>query len=611
MWKDSETEIDFLNFDYLVNTITEVVRNDTLVPSTIGVYGDWGSGKSSLIQMSRKELEKEEGVVCISFNGWLFENYDDAKTAILGSVLDAIRKNRKLSKTAEKCFKGLMSSIDKFKLITTGLKVGVSILSGGIPASSLLSMESVVSTILATLGLKIESIDKDTLEKVKNSITDELDNSKLRENIREFQNEFENLLEETKIKRLVVFIDELDRCNPDTILNTLEAIRLFLFRGNVSFIIGADERQIQYAVKRKFSNIEGIDFDIGKEYLEKLIQYPIKIPRLDGREMELYISCLFFQKLLEAADFEKLVGGIKKKGKDNLYEFQLDFDKVKDILGNNCEIEPIKDCLAVAQQLSTVLTNGLYGNPRQCKRFLNSLSMRESMAKFKEITIKRNILAKFMMLEYFRPQLFKVFAKLYEESKLIKELEIIEERGISEGEILKEWDKDDWFDIWIKSSPSLHSAGDLRPYFYLTRDALINRVVSNANKLSPQAIEILNLLKSGTDIEINNALKKANDISDYEANEILKNMFNEFLSDSRGDASSFKAFIRWGVIKKSLFGETLSLLMSIPQSKIKLSFIPLFGEFGKSINQKLKIKNWLLEIISDNQIRKAIEDLEE
>ena len=88
-------------------------------------------------------------------------------------------------------------------------------------------------------------------------------------------------------------------------------------------------------------------------------------------------------------------------------------------------------------------------------------------------------------------------------------------------------------------------------------------------------------------------------------------MFNEFVSDSRGDASSFKAFIRWGVIKKSLFGETLSLLKSIPQSKIKLSFIPLFGEFGKSINQKSKIKNWLLEIVSDNQIKKAIEDLEE
>ena len=610
MWKDSETEIDFLNFDYLVNTIIEVINDDSLVPSAIGVYGDWGSGKSSLIHMSIKELKKIDGVVCISFNGWLFENYEDAKTAILGSVLDEIKRHRKFSKTAGKCFKGLMNSIDKFKLAKTGLKLGASFLSGGIPALSLLTMESVVSNILTTLGAKTESIDKDTLEKIKKSITEELDNTKLRENIREFQNQFENLLKETKIKRLVVFVDELDRCNPDTILNTLEAIRLFLFRGNVSFIIGADERQIQYAVKRKFLNIEGIDFDIGKEYLEKLIQYPIKIPRLDGREMELYISCLFLQKLLEPSSFVNLVEGIKGKINIDLYGFQLNFDIVKDILHDNIEVESIKDSLAVAQQLSTVLTNGLYGNPRQCKRFLNSLSMRENMAKFKEITIKRNVLAKIMMLEYFRPQLFKKLASLYDENNLNKELEVIEGKGIGSGESLKEWEDDKWVDNWLKSSPSLHAVNDLRPYFYLTRDALLNRVVSSANKLSPQALEILNLLKSGTDLQINDALKKADEISDHEANEILTNTFNELLSDSRGDASSFKAFLRWGTIRKNLYGEAFSLLKNIPQNRIKLSFVPLLGEFGEKTNQKTILVNWLKSMKFDSQMFKAIEDME-
>jgi predicted KAP-like P-loop ATPase len=460
------------------------------------------------------------------------------------------------------------------------------------------------------MGLKMESIEKDTLEKIKKSITDELDNTKLRENIRGFQNEFENLLKETNIQRLIVFIDELDRCNPDTILNTLEAIRLFLFKGNVSFVIGADERQIQYAVKRKFTNIEGIDFDIGKEYLEKLIQYPIKIPRLDGHEMELYISCLFLQKLLEPSTFEILINGIKSKIKENFYGFQLNFDEVKDILHNNIEIESIKDSLAIAQQLSTVLTNGLYGNPRQCKRFLNSLAMRESMAKFKGIAIKRNVLAKIMMLEYFKPQLFKKFAKLYDEKNLIKELELVEEKGISQGELLKEWENDEWIDIWLKSSPSLHGINDLRPYFYLTRDALVNRVVSNPNKLSPQALEIINMLKSKSDLQINNALKKAEDISDHEAREILSSIFNELLSDSSGDTNSFKAFIRWGTVKKSLYGETSSLLRNIPQNIIKLSFIPLLEEFGEKTNQKIIIIDWLRSMKFDGSISKAIEELE-
>ena len=66
----------------------------------------------------------------------------------------------------------------------------------------------------------------------------------------------------------------------------------FLFTGNTVFIIGADERQIAYAVKSKFREIKGQEIDIGKEYLEKLIQYPIRIPRLNSKEMEFYMICL-------------------------------------------------------------------------------------------------------------------------------------------------------------------------------------------------------------------------------------------------------------------------------------------------------------------------------
>ena len=47
MWKDSETNIDYLSFDYLVKAVEDIVMDDTLTPSTIGVYGDWGIEKSS------------------------------------------------------------------------------------------------------------------------------------------------------------------------------------------------------------------------------------------------------------------------------------------------------------------------------------------------------------------------------------------------------------------------------------------------------------------------------------------------------------------------------------------------------------------------------------
>lgn len=50
MWKDCETELDYLDFDYLVSILNSVLRDDSLLPSSIGVYGDWGSGKSSLLK---------------------------------------------------------------------------------------------------------------------------------------------------------------------------------------------------------------------------------------------------------------------------------------------------------------------------------------------------------------------------------------------------------------------------------------------------------------------------------------------------------------------------------------------------------------------------------
>ena len=72
-------------------------------------------------------------------------------------------------------------------------------------------------------------------------------------NIEDFHKDFTQLLAETKIKRLIVFIDDLDRCNPDTVIETLEAIKLFLYVDGTVFIISADERLIEYSVRQKIS----------------------------------------------------------------------------------------------------------------------------------------------------------------------------------------------------------------------------------------------------------------------------------------------------------------------------------------------------------------------
>ena len=54
MWKDSETNLDYLNLSHIIKVLNEIILDEALTPATIGVYGAWGSGKSSVLTMSEK-----------------------------------------------------------------------------------------------------------------------------------------------------------------------------------------------------------------------------------------------------------------------------------------------------------------------------------------------------------------------------------------------------------------------------------------------------------------------------------------------------------------------------------------------------------------------------
>lgn len=76
MWKDSETVVDYLKFDYIIDAVTKIVLDEGLSPSSIGLYGDWGSGKSSLMKMIEQKLTQrgDKSILCVRFNGWLLKD---------------------------------------------------------------------------------------------------------------------------------------------------------------------------------------------------------------------------------------------------------------------------------------------------------------------------------------------------------------------------------------------------------------------------------------------------------------------------------------------------------------------------------------------------------
>lgn len=580
MWKDCETNIDLLDFDYLVDVTKHIILSDNLTPSTIGIYGDWGSGKSSLMDMTMTELLKDEQILCLKFNGWLFEGYEDAKVALVGSILDEIGKKKRLSAKAKDTLKNLYDNTDFIKLSGKLAKYGLDFfLTGGILSLTDITIETIKNALMAK-GEKVEDADIEGVLKAFKS-------KEVRRSIKSFHSDFEKLLNQSKIKRLVVFIDELDRCKHDTILETLEAIRLFLFAKGTSFIIGADERQIQYAVRLKYPDVEGNQIDIGKEYLEKLIQYPVRIPQLGQKEVEYYIMYLLFEKHFK--EELSIIRDIIEKEKGNSFlEFELTYELIKE---EDKELaDKLKDTISLSKQISSVLAKGLNGNPRHCKRFLNAMELRLMMADYRKMPLDRKVLAKLMLVEYFKEPFYKRLAELQAgESGKPKELVNIENGEWNDVDVLKIWKDDSWIMEWITNIEPKLSEFDLRPYFYFSRESQKNISFTKSQNLSQDAIKIMQQLFSGADTMRNEAIKLFSNVVDFEASVILNELAAKIESSTEIEKSLFQSFIEWGGTRKELYIDVISILERLPVDKIKLSFIPLISPFANKMDDKSKI----------------------
>src|SRR5437016_11036407 len=99
---DNETKVDLLNNEAIAKTIVMLLRERPDRPITIGVHGDWGAGKSSVLEMIEASLDDQKKVLCLKFNGWRFQGFEDAKIALLeGIVTELIEKRPALTKAAD------------------------------------------------------------------------------------------------------------------------------------------------------------------------------------------------------------------------------------------------------------------------------------------------------------------------------------------------------------------------------------------------------------------------------------------------------------------------------------------------------------------------------
>lgn len=559
MCPDKEAEIDYLNFGYMVDMVVDIATNRDLSPSTIGLYGDWGSGKSSLMKLAQKKIEEKNTEIgdekdsiktlCIEFNGWLFEGYEDTKTSLCGVILDALADEKRFSKEITDYAKTLIKKIDFNKILGKSIKYGLDFfLTGGIGALTDLTLSSVLSTIKTN----VSEVQAKDLEEILNKFKKD---DKTRTEIKNFREEFKQLLQKSNVENVVVFIDELDRCLPDTVLEVFEAMRLFLFVEGMSFVIGADERLIQYSIKSKYKEVPGNNLDIGKEYLEKVIQYPLYIPQLTRAEVNQYLACLLLRETLTENQFKEILSIIYTLAPNQDFSMEQISDKAPDIA------ESCKKDMALARQISSVLAPSINGNPRQCKRFLNTLYMRLKLAKARNVALDKNILAKLMLAEYFNPEFFKAVTKP-ENRELFKAFEKGEE--LNDDNPFAVWKEKDWVKKWMQNGTRLDEE-KLDKYVYFA-DVKNRYGQSSLDMLSPTARKCYEQLVDGTEMNRNAALKLVDKLVPGEKAIIASEVFAVIENTSTINVEVLRSYTEF-CIKAGMTEDALKKLMEQPVSK--------------------------------------------
>jgi GTPase SAR1 family protein len=631
VWSDNETGVDLLGFEHLKTAVLSIVHDESLLPATIGVYGDWGSGKSSLMRMVREDLEREKDVVVLSFNGWLFEGYEDAKTALMGTIVDEIIARRTLGNEVKEKAKRLgyklIKKIQIFRLLGVGARAVMAYAMGGTTAAgAVLAADgaSFVAEQLKNAGDAGQNAEHMELGKVQEALQSEAD-SNIRRSIREFREEFAELLKQTDVKTLVVLIDDLDRCMPDTIIETLEAIKLFLFVPRTAFIIGADERLVRYAVRRRFPELPGEKVEVGQDYLEKLVQYPVRVPPLGRAEIETYINLLFTKKAKVADEhFEAARRCVTECEPTELLEVRYNYGIAQEIMGDKFP-KDLGESLALAQRIAPVLAVGLTGNPRQCKRFLNTLVMRAHMARSRGIELKPAVLAKLMLLERFYTESYKRLAKAQAEEggrpaalaaaeRALREPPPTadvptdgEEDGEGTGSVRKgkkpakaaptteipDWLADPALKEWTSSEPPL-TGEDLRPYFYFSRDTL-GPLASVIQRMSPLAQEILTALFQPGKAQLGLTLKRAVDLGPGDASAVFQAVGDRARTedDPGREESALWRLLDWADVRRELFAQAMTLLADLPEQELPVSLAPRVRALAKTSEEQALAKRVL------------------
>ncbi|MGB3552782.1 MAG: P-loop NTPase fold protein [Candidatus Binatus sp.] len=562
MWPDNETSNDLIGFRVHADLIRAVVTNPKMLPTIIGVFGDWGGGKTSIMKMLENDLTPEEwpadsperssyeNVAVLFFNTWLFEGYDDSKSAILASVLLQLGEHKRFGSKVRDNVVSLLKSVNWMRLGRLGLThvavpAAAAFLTGGAAAVPAAFAALAGVSNLTAQGKVQEKDEPEKSEKIDwGELIKKSETSADAPDVRSFRSRFEKMLKDADINSMVVLIDDLDRCTPDRIIENLEAIKLFMNVEHTAFVVGADPRIVEHAIRSRYAE-RALDNPqdreesdrLVKDYLEKLVQVPYHLPRLSGAEIETYMVLLFCQRHLAEEEFALCRKACEEERTRNRYS-TFGYAGVREALQGQELKEEFSGALAFCAGTAPLIADGLKGNPRQVKRFLNSLLLRKELARVAKLeNIRDDVLVKLMILEYTNDKLFTdLFEWQCQHDGYPKQLAELEAAILEPGEENEKKSGARNIDAgwssprlrkWLAMEPQL-SVVDLRDYFWVARDKLAS-TFTGLTMVPPLVRKVLDDLLSGNLVRRNTALKSASSLREDER-QVLLNLMEQNIS---------------------------------------------------------------------------------
>ncbi len=225
LWPDNPSARDLLGFSDIAEPILDAVGRERLDPVAVGIFGDWGSGKTTVLEILADRLKDRDDVIVVFTRPWGYDPGLDPKATLIAEVLAKIEERVKGDQTrfdrVKERFAGLRKRVQWSKAITLVTKSAVTL--------SLPSPEQLVD-VFSFQG------------------QDGADPS-----LQGFRDEFAELMSELdEVSRVIVLVDDLDRCLPPTVVATLEAIKLFLSVKKMAFVVAADERLVHLAIADRY-----------------------------------------------------------------------------------------------------------------------------------------------------------------------------------------------------------------------------------------------------------------------------------------------------------------------------------------------------------------------